>query len=101
MAPVRSARRDASVTANGLRGSRPSTTQQTLGMPAFAAEALRQLADRERRTNGPVFATRRPGTRRRHRVRRARFDEQATLEDFDFHASPKLTAAQIRDLADT
>jgi DNA replication protein DnaC len=33
------------------------------------------------------------------RVRRARFDEQATLEDFDFHASPKLPAAQIRDLA--
>jgi DNA replication protein DnaC len=33
------------------------------------------------------------------RIRRARFDEQATLEDFDFHASPKLPAAQIRDLA--
>ena len=33
------------------------------------------------------------------RLRRARFAEQATLEDFDFHASPKLPAAQIRDLA--
>ena len=33
------------------------------------------------------------------RVRRARFDEQATLEGFDFRASPKLPAAQIRDLA--
>ena len=33
------------------------------------------------------------------RIRRAHFDEQATLEDFDFHASPKLPAAQIRDLA--
>ena len=33
------------------------------------------------------------------RIRKARFDEQATLEGFDFHASPKLPAAQIRDLA--
>src|SRR3954469_3567119 len=33
------------------------------------------------------------------RLRRARFDQQATLEEFDFHAGPKLPAAQIRDLA--
>ena len=33
------------------------------------------------------------------RLRRARFDEQATLEGFNFQASPKLPAAQIRDLA--
>ena len=33
------------------------------------------------------------------RLRRARFEEQATLEGFDFAASPKLPAAQIRDLA--
>jgi DNA replication protein DnaC len=33
------------------------------------------------------------------RLRRARFEQQATLEEFDFHASPKLPAAQIRDLA--
>jgi hypothetical protein len=33
------------------------------------------------------------------RLRRARFDQQTTLEEFDFHASPKLPAAQIRDLA--
>jgi DNA replication protein DnaC len=33
------------------------------------------------------------------RLRRARFEEQATLEGFDFTASPKLPAAQIRDLA--
>ena len=33
------------------------------------------------------------------RIRRARFEEQATLEGFDFAASPKLPAAQIRDLA--
>ena len=33
------------------------------------------------------------------RLRRAHFDEQTTLEGFDFHASPKLPAAQIRDLA--
>jgi IstB-like ATP binding protein len=32
-------------------------------------------------------------------ARRARFDQQATLEEFDFAASPKLPAAQIRDLA--
>jgi len=33
------------------------------------------------------------------RLRKARFDEQVTLEGFDFAASPKLPAAQIRDLA--
>ena len=33
------------------------------------------------------------------RIRRARFDTPATLEGFDFAASPKLPAAQIRDLA--
>ena len=33
------------------------------------------------------------------RLRKARFEEQATLEGFDFTASPKLPAAQIRDLA--
>jgi DNA replication protein DnaC len=33
------------------------------------------------------------------RLRSARFDEQATLEGFDFTASPRLPAAQIRDLA--
>src|SRR5213078_3205891 len=32
-------------------------------------------------------------------VRQARFDEQNTLEGFDFAANPKLPAAQIRDLA--
>ena len=33
------------------------------------------------------------------RIRRAQFESQATLECFDFTASPKLPAAQIRDLA--
>jgi DNA replication protein DnaC len=33
------------------------------------------------------------------RIRRAQFETQATLEGFDFAASPKLPAAQIRDLA--
>jgi len=33
------------------------------------------------------------------RVRRATFEQQATLEGFDFAANPKLPAAQIRDLA--
>src|SRR5215472_635984 len=33
------------------------------------------------------------------RLRRAHFEEQATLEGFDFAASPKLPAAQLRDLA--
>ena len=33
------------------------------------------------------------------RLRRAHFEQQTTLEEFDFHASPKLPAAQIRDLA--
>ncbi|MGW8879740.1 IS21-like element helper ATPase IstB [Streptomyces mirabilis] len=32
-------------------------------------------------------------------LRRTRFEQQATLEGFDFSASPKLPAAQIRDLA--
>jgi DNA replication protein DnaC len=34
------------------------------------------------------------------RLRRARFDAQATLEEFDFVASSKLPAPQIRDLAE-
>ncbi|MBO0880131.1 MAG: IS21-like element helper ATPase IstB [Mycobacterium sp.] len=33
------------------------------------------------------------------RIRRAHFEQQVTLEEFDFAASPKLPAAQIRDLA--
>ena len=33
------------------------------------------------------------------RIRAARFETEATLEGFDFAASPKLPAAQIRDLA--
>ncbi|HYB80084.1 MAG TPA: IS21-like element helper ATPase IstB [Mycobacterium sp.] len=33
------------------------------------------------------------------RLRRAQFDQQVTLEEFDYQASPKLPAAQIRDLA--
>jgi DNA replication protein DnaC len=33
------------------------------------------------------------------RLRHARFENQATLEGFDFGASTKLPAAQIRDLA--
>ena len=33
------------------------------------------------------------------RIRRARFEEQVTLEGFDFAANPKVPAAQIRDLA--
>jgi DNA replication protein DnaC len=33
------------------------------------------------------------------RLRRARFEEQVTIEGFDFTANPKLPAAQIRDLA--
>ncbi|WP_031467876.1 IS21-like element helper ATPase IstB [Sciscionella sediminilitoris] len=32
------------------------------------------------------------------RIRRAQFEQQVTLEGFDFAASPKLPAAQIRDL---
>lgn len=33
------------------------------------------------------------------RIKRARFQDAATLESFDFAAAPKLPAAQIRDLA--
>lgn len=33
------------------------------------------------------------------RLRQARFEEQVTLEGFDFAANPKLPAAQLRDLA--
>jgi DNA replication protein DnaC len=33
------------------------------------------------------------------RLRRARFEEQATFEDFDFTANPKLPGAMLRDLA--
>jgi DNA replication protein DnaC len=43
--------------------------------------------------------SRRHATAIHRRLRSARFEEQATLEGFDFAASPKLPAAQIRDLA--
>jgi DNA replication protein DnaC len=43
--------------------------------------------------------TRRDTTSMQRRIRHARFEQQATLEEFDFAASPKLPAAQIRDLA--
>jgi DNA replication protein DnaC len=43
--------------------------------------------------------TRRQATAIHRRLRKARFDEQVTLEEFSFAASPKLPAAQIRDLA--
>lgn len=43
--------------------------------------------------------TRRDTMSMQRRIRRARFEQQATLEEFDFAASPKLPAATIRDLA--
>jgi len=43
--------------------------------------------------------TRRDQVSMTRRLRRAQFDQQATLEEFNFAASPKLPAAQIRDLA--
>jgi DNA replication protein DnaC len=43
--------------------------------------------------------TRRQNSAITRRLRTARFDEHVTLEGFDFAASPKLPAAQIRDLA--
>lgn len=43
--------------------------------------------------------TRRESVALERRLRRAKFEQQATLEGFDFNASPKLPAAQIRDLA--
>jgi DNA replication protein DnaC len=33
------------------------------------------------------------------RIRRAKFEEQATFEDFDFQTNPKLPTAMLRDLA--
>lgn len=43
--------------------------------------------------------SRRDTTAMQRRLRKARFEQQATLEGFDFGASPKLPAAHIRDLA--
>jgi DNA replication protein DnaC len=43
--------------------------------------------------------TRRETMAIKRRLRRAHFEQQTTLEEFDFHTSPKLPAAQIRDLA--
>jgi DNA replication protein DnaC len=43
--------------------------------------------------------TRRDSQAISRRLRRACFEEQATLEGFEFTANPKLPAAQIRDLA--
>lgn len=43
--------------------------------------------------------SRRAGMALARRLRRARFEEQVTLEGFDFAAAPKLPAGVIRDLA--
>ena len=43
--------------------------------------------------------TRRDAMSISRRLRRARFDQPTTLEEFDFTANPKLPAAAIRDLA--
>ncbi|MET7435154.1 MULTISPECIES: IS21-like element helper ATPase IstB [Streptomyces] len=43
--------------------------------------------------------TRRESVALERRLRRAKFEQQATLEGFAFAASPKLPAAQIRDLS--
>jgi len=43
--------------------------------------------------------SRRETTSLTRRIRAARFETEATLEGFNFAASPKLPAAQIRDLA--
>jgi DNA replication protein DnaC len=43
--------------------------------------------------------TRRETVAMSRRLRRAHFEQQSTIEGFDFAASPKLPAAQIRDLA--
>lgn len=43
--------------------------------------------------------TRRETAAMDRRLRRAKFETQTTIEGFDFKASPKLPAAQIRDLA--
>jgi DNA replication protein DnaC len=43
--------------------------------------------------------TRRETVAMSRRLRRAHFEQQTTLEGFDFVANPKLPAAQIRDLA--
>src|SRR5512132_957520 len=44
------------------------------------------------------IARRQAGALRR-RIRRARFEEPTTLEDFDFTFNPQLPVAQLRDLA--
>jgi DNA replication protein DnaC len=43
--------------------------------------------------------TRRETVAFQRRLQKAKFEQQVTLEEFDFAASPKLPAAQIRDLA--
>lgn len=43
--------------------------------------------------------TRREAAALERRLRSARFEQQATIEDFDFSYNPKIPAARIRDLA--
>ncbi|GAA1253554.1 IS21-like element ISMt2 family helper ATPase IstB [Kitasatospora nipponensis] len=47
---------------------------------------------------GDVF-TRRETVAFQRRLQKAKFEQQVTLEEFDFAGSPKLPAVQIRDLA--
>lgn len=85
--------------AESLRGLKLSGMLETLDAPLAQAqggdlgypEFLQILCDDE--------ITRREQQGMARRLRRARFEVENTLEGFDFTASPKLPAAQIRDLA--
>jgi len=87
---------DRSALATALRDLKLSGMLATLDAQAHAGELghldfLQVLCQDE--------ISRRASMSLQRRIRRARFETEATLEGFDFAASPKLPAAQIRDLA--
>jgi DNA replication protein DnaC len=90
---------DRSALAQALRTLKLSGMLQTLDARLASAHAgelghlefLQVLCEDE--------ITRRASVSLAKRIRRARFEQQSTLEGFDFAAAPKLPAAQIRDLA--
>jgi transposase-like protein len=64
--------------------------RQGAGYPALCSSSSRCSADNEIARESQAIT---------RRIRRAKFEAQATLEAFDSAASPKIVAAQIRELA--
>jgi hypothetical protein len=78
--------------------SPPTATSSRCGPAPAQARAGDSATSSSCRSCGEDEVCRRQAMSVRRRLRRGRFEEQATLEGFDSAADPKLPATQIRDL---